>query len=155
MQISFREMVPKDEVFLSQLLESSFNSDSELAFGSGVKLGPPGYDDGSLAKKIIANTSLKKLIILANNHECGTLVYSDVVVNEIHYLCLSPDYINQGIGSKVWHLFENNRAGLWQLETPDFSLRNHAFYMKNGFVKVAEKEYGKTSKSFIFEKMVK
>ena len=155
MVITFRELLLSDNHFLSEVLVSAFDSDSELAFGDGVKLGPRGYDDGSLAKRIMADNVLIKLVILKDNQECGVLIYSEGDRNEIHYFCLASEYINQAIGSEAWQSFEENISGSWQLETPDFSLRNHHFYQKNGFKKIGEKVYDKESKSFVFEKIVK
>lgn len=152
--ISFREVVSTDQEFLKELLVESFNSDSELALGKGIKLGPPGYDNGILAKKIVMDTLRVNLIILVENQKCGLLVYSEDEIKEIHYFCLLPKYINQSIGTKVWREFEKDKLGVWQLETPDYSLRNHAFYQKNGFKKIGEKCYGTNSKSFVFEKSI-
>ena len=152
MTISFREFNPADTNFLKQLLIDSFNSDSELAFGDGIKMGPPGYDNGILATNIIKDTNFLKLIILNQNHACGILVFTLGTPNVINYFCLDPHFIGKNIGSSAWQLIEKEYPGTWQLETPDFSLRNHHFYEKNGFTKIDEKIYTPDSSSFIYMK---
>ncbi len=53
-------------------------------------------------------------------------------------LHVAPDQMNQGIGS--WILGSGMelwpRVAIWSLETPDYAIRNHHFYEKNGFLKV-------------------
>lgn len=154
MQISFRELNDNNELFLSEILEESFNSDSELAFGKGIRLGPPGYDDGTLSKKILNNALLTKLIINADGKDCGVLIYTKGNPNIIDYFCLDPSFIGMGIGSMAWKIFEKNKNEIWQVETPDFSLRNHHFYEKNGFKKIDEKVYESNAVSFIYRKNI-
>ncbi|WP_430611355.1 GNAT family N-acetyltransferase [Enterococcus sp. DIV0876] len=152
MCIRFHAINQSDAVFLADVLKKSFDSDSELAFGKGVKLGPPGYDDGTLCEKILQDTSLQKLIISYKQENCGILVYKDGEPSTISYFCLDPRFIGQGIGTRTWKAFEVNKKGIWQVETPDFSLRNHHFYQKLGFKQIGEKSYGDQSKSFLFVK---
>lgn len=152
MCITFRTINQSDAVFLSNVLKKSFASDSELAFGKGVRYGPPGYDDGTLCKKILNNDSLEKFVISYNQKNCGILVYEESDPSIINYFCLDPSFIGQGIGTQAWKAFEATKQGTWQLETPDFSLRNHYFYEKLGFTQVGKKSYGTEAQSFVFEK---
>ena len=152
MTILFRKLIDKDKIFLEKVLIDSFNEDSERAFGSGKKEGPPGYDNGELAKKILNDRKANKLVIQVNEIDCGILIYQKEPTQVIDYFCILPVYANKGLGSEVWRMFEQNKTGVWVLETPDFSIRNHHFYEKNGFQKIAEKTYGPKAKSFVFQK---
>lgn len=55
-------------------------------------------------------------------------------------LHVDPQFMNQGIGSWILRtgmgLWPN--VSLWSLETPDYAVRNHSFYEKNGFWKVSQ-----------------
>ena len=155
MQILFRELIEKDELFLNDVLEKSFNFDSEVAFGKSIRLGPPGYDNGTLSKKIINSDSFTTLIIIADQEECGVLVYTIGTPNIVNYFCLDPVFIGKGIGSLAWRKLEQEKKGIWQLDTPAFSLRNHFFYEKNGFEKIGEKTYESNAVSFIYRKIIK
>ena len=151
----FRRLTEKDLFFLEKVLLESFNEDSERVFGKGYKNGPPGYDNGELAKKIVHNRQMTKLVIQINEMDCGVLIYHQEETYVVDYFCILPLYADKGLGSEVWRVFEEDKGGVWILETPDYSVRNHHFYKKNGFVKVAEKSYGPKAKSFIFKKEVK
>jgi GNAT superfamily N-acetyltransferase len=55
-------------------------------------------------------------------------------------LHVDPDHMNKGLGS--WILCTGiglwPKVTLWYLETPDYAIRNHHFYKKNGFLKVGQ-----------------
>ena len=53
-------------------------------------------------------------------------------------LHVDPDHMNQGIGSWILRTGMGLWPGVavWSLETPDYAVRNHHFYERNGFVKV-------------------
>ncbi len=152
MCMTFSACTQSDALFLANVLKKSFDSDSEMAFGKGTRLGPPGYDDGTLCKKIMSNHALKKLVISCGKERCGILVYEDGDPSIIHYFCLDPVFIGKGLGTRIWETFERNKTGIWQLETPAFSLRNHHFYIKLGFKQIGEKRYGPEATAFVFEK---
>ncbi len=120
MCMTFSACTQSDALFLANVLKKSFDSDSEMAFGKGTRLGPPGYEDGD--------------------------------PSIIHYFCLDPVFIGKGLGTRIWETFERNKTGIWQLETPAFSLRNHHFYIKLGFKQIGEKRYGPEATAFVFEK---
>lgn len=56
--------------------------------------------------------------------------------------CIDPDFKNQGHGSDVFKSIEKRYpVKKWQLETPDYSVRNHYFYTnKCGFSLDKQKE---------------
>ncbi|MGM0124432.1 hypothetical protein IGI37_001810 [Enterococcus sp. AZ194] len=152
MVVSFRKLIELDCEFVAGVLEQSFNEDSERAFGVGIKGGPPGYNDGTLVKRVFENNQLSKLVIQYNGIDCGVLVFQEGTPSVIEYFCVLPVYTNKGVGSAAWRQFEAEHSGIWALETPDYSKRNHHFYIKNGFIKISEKVYESGARSFVFQK---
>nr|WP_161841951.1 GNAT family N-acetyltransferase [Enterococcus sp. JM4C] len=73
---------------------------------------------------------MEKLIIQSLGIDCGVLIYQLGVPNLVEYFCLLPDFSGRGVGSTAWQLFEQGQTGIWRLETPDYSKRNHHFYQK-------------------------
>ncbi|WP_342424856.1 GNAT family N-acetyltransferase [Paenibacillus sp. FSL E2-0178] len=62
---------------------------------------------------------------------------------------INPIHQNQGMGHQVMKLIEAKYPEVqkWWLDTPNWSISNHYFYEKNGYVKIKE-EHG----LFIYEK---
>lgn len=153
MTISLKMVTRKDTQLLTELLTKAFNADTEYYFGEGETGGPPGYDDGCLANKMIESESLKSFMICKKDKKVGCISV-DVYLREVAYFCIHPDYHHQGIGTSVWQQMEEIYGeNEWLVETPDYSLKNHAFYEKLGFKKIGEKAYSSTAKSFVFEKI--
>lgn len=152
--LTLRKAEYSDMSWLAEILEAAFDFDTALYFGEGNQDGPPGYKDGMLAKKIMKQKKWEKQIICQNKQPVGVIVYECFEgENEVHYFCINPHYIGQGIGTKTWEILENSLPNnTWVLETPDYSKRNHSFYQKLGFIQVAEKQYGEFAKSFVFKK---
>lgn len=141
-----------DQNQLTSILTKSFNYDTALYFGANVQDGPPGYNDGSLAKKILANPSFTSFFIFDNQNLMGFISYC-LEVRELHYFCLLPEFIGQGYGTNIWQMIEekHGKEG-WRVETPSYSIGNHYFYRKLGFEKIGEQHYSETAVSFVFEK---
>ena len=139
-----------DERFLTATMTAAFNFDSAFYFGEGQEDGPPGYNDGTLSKKIMQNPALSTYIISDEAVAKGFLTVN-AATNELTYFCILPAYINQGVGTQALQallaLYPDIR---WQVETPSYSLRNHHFYEKFGFEKYGEKNYGPAAVSFLF-----
>lgn len=57
----------------------------------------------------------------------------------IHGIQVLPAAMGQGIGSRILADVKRRYPGIhtWELETPDYARRNHRFYEKNGFSRVA------------------
>lgn len=153
MAFNLLEATIQGEAEITRIMTASFNYDTAFYFGEGKTDGPPGYDDGSLATKVLQDERIQTWFICQGTEKVGCISL-DLKNWEVKYFCLLPDFINQGIGSQVWREV-NSRFGErpWFLETPDYSLRNHAFYKKLGFVKVREKEYPTGERSFLYEKI--
>ena len=65
---------------------------------------------------------------------CIVKIYSNY--HELFGIFLHRNFIGKGIGSRllrgVMNLYPIESS--WMLETPDYSIRNHQFYERNGFV---------------------
>lgn len=142
----------KDKDKITEILTASFNEDSKLYFGQDVLGGPPGYDNGEIASKVISNRNSHAYFVY-HHQEKIAFISINTYHREIDYFCVLPAYMNQGYGSQIWLMMENIYGEQdWMLETPSYSKRNHHFYEKLGFKKVGEKEYSMDTKSFIFKK---
>lgn len=153
MELNLLEATIQDVEEITVIMTASFNYDTAFYFGEGKTDGPPGYDDGSLATRVLEDGQIQTWFICQGTEKIGCV--SIHLENwEIKYFCLLPEFINQGIGTQVWkELDQRFGERPWFLETPDYSLRNHAFYEKIGFAKVREKEYPDGGKSFLYEKI--
>lgn len=153
MDVQLKQVTEKDEKGITEILIRSFNSDTQYYFGNQSVGGPPGYDDGSLARKIIKAENLSSFMICQHDKNIGCISI-DTYNREVAYFCIVPEYHHQGIGTVVWQKIElMYGTNEWLVETPDYSLKNHGFYEKIGFKKIDEKIYSTTAKSFVFEKI--
>ncbi|MGX7023691.1 GNAT family N-acetyltransferase [Vagococcus hydrophili] len=152
MKLTYRKMTEKDEQMVTKIFTESFNYDTALHFGKGAEDGPPGYSDGRLFKRLLANQEADSLLITRADKIIGIIAINPEI-REVLYFCVLPECINQGVGSAVWKDIEDKYGkDYWRLETPSYSLSNHHFYQKNGFKKTGEKEYPEGGRSYIFQK---
>lgn len=155
MTIELRQADRNDDAFLTEVMTGAFNFDTAFYFGEGEEDGPPGYNDGTLSEKILDNPDFSTYIISDDTIAKGFITIAPTE-NTVHYFCILPKFINQGVGGAAWKLIEAMYPeSSWQVETPSYSLRNHAFYEKFGFEKFAEKKYSGTAKSFLFRQSPK
>ncbi|RST94079.1 hypothetical protein CBF36_06780 [Vagococcus bubulae] len=155
MTIWLEPVTETDTEVLTDILMKSFNSDTQYYFGDNEVGGPPGYDDGTIAQKLIKSENLISFMIYREDERVGCISINSYE-REIAYFCVLPDYHQKGIGRTVWQQIESMYGtNEWLVETPDYSLKNHAFYEKLGFVKIGEKMYSPVAKSCVFEKIDK
>ena len=70
---------------------------------------------------------------------------------------VDPDYHNRGIGKEILRQMYRNHpdAARWTLDTPEWAVRNHAFYERMGFTKFrVSNEYGAPFEFFDFENVL-
>jgi len=76
--------------------------------------------------------------------------------NTLGTIFVDPDFQDHGIGSKAWRLVEGRHpdATSGTLGTPCWAVKNHHFYVKNGFQKIREHSVDDVPRgvSFIFRK---
>lgn len=118
----------------------SFDNDTKMHILQNT-CGPRGYDDGSLLKKCTNNYVTE--IVKFNEQVIGFYCLSfQNEVGTLELFCIDPDFKNQGHGLAVFKSIEKRYpVKKWQLETPDYSVRNHYFYTnKCGFSLDKQKE---------------
>lgn len=151
-KIKLVPVTKKDKELLTAILVKSFDSDTQYYYGEKAKGGPPGYDNGELSIKIIDSEELDSFLI-KNSDSLAGCISLNIYQREIAYFCLLPEYQSKGLGTIVWEEIEKiYGTNDWSVETPAYSLKNHAFYKKLGFKKIYEKTYSSEATSYVFEK---
>lgn len=101
---------------------------------------PPGTESLEWHRDKIGNALyykiLKDEIIIGGIH----LIRQNGLKMRIEYLFINPDFHGNGIGSHVINLLEKKHKEIktWDLFTPYKDFRNHHFYEKLNFKKIAE-----------------
>ncbi|AQP54747.1 hypothetical protein BW732_00840 [Vagococcus penaei] len=141
---------------MTDVMIQAFHYDSQKHLGSRIFAGPPGYDTGVLAHKLIDSLELKTLIIDYNGLDMG-LITINLNQHSLEYFCLYPQYIGKGLGTKIWYQIESMfELDDWSVETPEYSLSNRKFYQKLGFKELGKKQYSATNFSiYLYKKMPK
>ncbi|MEK2534718.1 GNAT family N-acetyltransferase [Tetragenococcus halophilus] len=149
----YLKSIEKEAVLVTEIMTDAFNYDAEIYFGKGAEFGPPGYSDGTLARKVLQNVHVNNYFIYLSNKQLVGFLSIDIKNGQLDYFCIRSNFINQGIGTATWseieRIFPEKK---WQVETPAYSLRNHRFYEKLGFKKIGEKTYDSETAAFLFEK---
>ncbi|WP_170924760.1 GNAT family N-acetyltransferase [Candidatus Enterococcus clewellii] len=154
MGLHFEKAMALDKEWLTEVMIVAFNFDTARHRTDTEEDGPPGYNDGTLAEKMLSTVGLTNYIIVADQQRIGCLSFCiEGMTGTVEKFCLFPEYIGQGFGTMAWQLIEKQVAcKTWVLETPDYSVSNHQFYEKCGFRKKGKKRYAEDSHSIIFEK---
>ena len=158
MMITFEKIEEKDYNDLTAIMKAAFDDDTQL-HTSLKEDGPCGYDDGSLIRKLNTNpNNLSEKIIYEGQIVGAYTISIKGTEYTLEMLFIDPNQKGKRIGQRTWAYIEKtyNKATIWYVETPDYSIRNHYFYSKKcGFQKVGENQYEDGAKSFIFFKRVK
>lgn len=130
----------EDAVALTQISKRAFEND--INYGAAEVSGPPGYDSVESTIECISSQIYYK--ILAGSRIIGGiyLAYGGGRNVWLSRIFIDPEYQNKGIGTKVMSLVEELHPGIkrWILTTPSTNRRNHHFYEKLGYEKIAEKD---------------
>ena len=156
--IAFRKAVKEDVPELSEVMARAFDDDARRFRGNPTGGGPPGYNTGEFLKKWMGPGACYKITI-ANQTIGGIIVFVHKDNNNtLGSIWVDPEYQNQGVGKQAIRFIEETYpdALRWSLMTPEWSTRNHHFYERCGYGKVAE-EYDKEEgfNSFRYEKVMK
>ena len=155
--ISYQEIYPSDYDVLTKIMISAFNEDTVMHTNQ-TEDGPPGYNDGSLVKRLNEHENFVSCKVMYGKDIVGAYSVGINQDNEysLEMLYIDPNFRGKHIGTKVWFDIEQKfeEAVRWTVETPDYSTRNHFFYtQKCGFKYWKENVYPNGDKSFIFEKV--
>lgn len=149
--IQFRKAEQKDVKKIIEIQNICFYDDY-VTYGEC-----PAYNEkeDEMAKYIEENIAY---VIEANGQPIGDILIhrkSDTAYH-ITVICLLPDYHNKGIGQTAMNFIEsdNPEAKVWTLVTPSRSFRNHHFYEKMGYEKIAEHRQSDSFKMFEFRKII-
>jgi GNAT superfamily N-acetyltransferase len=152
MSILFEVPSPADAQILVNVQIRAFHDDARIY--PGVETGgPPGYD------------SHERMLEDMGKHHCHNIVSDGRIVGGIvivergdgcfhlDKIFIDPDYHNRGIGTQAMRFIEATySAAKWTLDTPVYSVRNHHFYEKLGYVKVDEFEEADGFRLYAYEK---
>ena len=134
-------------------MREAFDDDSRRFRGTSEG-GPPGYDNGDFLR------------MWAPQGEAYTILYEGKIVGNIIVfpqpgsvtflgnITIHPDFQDKGIGSHVIVLVESKHSDcrVWRLGTPEWAIRNHHFYEKNGYRLVEKTESEDDFITYVFEK---
>ena len=138
MNVTFEQPTAADAQALVNVQIRAFHDDARLY--PGVEIGgPPGYDSLDEMIKTLASYHCHKIV--CDGLIVGGLVVFDCGHGHFHLdrIFIDPDYHNRGIGTQAMEFIEATYpASKWSLDTPIWSVRNHHFYEKLGFVRIKE-----------------
>ncbi len=145
----------KDAETLSNIQREAFDAES-LMFHRKGSGGPSGYDTIEGQIDLMERTDFFK--IEQNGSTVGGLA---VAVSSgrcrMVRIFIDPSAQGKGIGQKAVALMflRYPRNVVWELDTPSWSLRNHRFYEKMGFLKVGETDVGERGfPLFLYERRI-
>jgi len=141
LELSFQKIVETDIEILTPVMKRAFDDDAQKHLGEETG-GPPGYDDGEFFRTWLLpyEESIGYKILSGDNVIGGIIVW---VLPEGHNILgtifIDPDFQDIGVGQQTWKFVEENYPNTisWRLATPAWAAKNHYFYVKCGFEKVA------------------
>ena len=137
--LRFNRMTEADIPELTEVMTRTFDADAQEYLGQPSG-GPPGYDTGEFLQKWVFEKGGHGWKIIADGKTVGAFIV--FITPEKEYwlgnIFVDPAYQNQHIGTRAWEFIEATYpdARAWNLGTPSWSIRNHHYYEKLGFVKV-------------------
>jgi GNAT superfamily N-acetyltransferase len=143
MNLKFSPITEVDFPQLTEVMTRAFDDDAQRHFGR-EKGGPPGYDNGEFFRKWLLGYEWTRgyKAVLDDRIVGGIIVWIfDTGKNILGTIFVDPGFQDRGIGGRIWDFVEATypETRTWQLETPSVAVKNHHFYEKCGFSKVAVK----------------
>ncbi len=132
--IRVSDTIRGDEVELCEVAVSAFREADRYLPRGAVAGGPPEHDSVEQHLSWINERTYIK-------YEDGGAIFGGCIakINDaagfVLGIFVAKNKMRQGVGSALLqHLIvEHPSVGYWELETPDYLQRNHAFYEKHGF----------------------
>jgi len=133
-QITFREVTPKDATLLADLAVRAFTWDRET-YASMPVLGAATEQQSRIGHGYYFAICLGNMIIGA----IGGPVWDDTS-RTIGPFFIEPELHGKGVGTKAVEFIQKRfpETPIWWVSTPHKSYRNHRFYEKVGFKKVKD-----------------
>jgi ribosomal protein S18 acetylase RimI-like enzyme len=155
--ITYQKINQDDYEKLTKIMTRAFNDDTSIHTNK-TEDGPAGYNDGNLIKWLNEQKNFESYKIIFNQTIVGafTIGIREQEEYSIEMLFIDPGYRKYHLGTMVWNDIElkYNEAEKWLVETPDYSTRNHYFYVeKCGFRFLKENVCENGEKSFVFIKV--
>lgn len=156
--ITYETIQEEDYETLTYIMKAAFDDDTRMHTDLQED-GPAGYDDGSLIRTLNTKEGYISRKVCVDGETVGMYtVYKDGTEYTLDMLIVNPAWKSKGIGSEIWRHLEQTytEAKKWYVETPEYSKRNHYFYVeKCGFTFLRENQYEDGEKSFVFVKKMK
>lgn len=126
---------------LCEIAVSAFIEDTKYRPDTVLVNGPPGHDNVDVHRQWMKDHHYVKYV-RGSDIVAGGVVNFETECAEIHGLFVDSDMMNRGIGKElIQYLFERHpKIKTWQLETPDYAIRNQAFYERLGFICIQKTE---------------
>lgn len=150
--VEFLRASEKDLDKLYKVIRNAFDEDKKK-YGSG----PEYYEDKNKLKYYLSNWICYKAVI--DNEIIGGMIIFNLGGGRYRLgaIFIDTEHQNKGIGTKAIEFLEETHkdAEVWELDTPYKNYRDHHFYEKLGYKKVAETVPEKNGfYLFIYEKII-
>ncbi|HML24591.1 MAG TPA: GNAT family N-acetyltransferase [Aggregatilinea sp.] len=158
MTLTFAEAGEQDIPDLTRVMTRAFDDESRTYRGLD-KGGPEGYDNGDFFRQwMLGYDETTGYTILLDGEVVGGLIVWIIPGghNHLGVIFVDPAVQDRGIGTQAWQFVERTYPGAksWRLETPAWSLKNHAFYeRKCGFTKIDETD-SPDGVMFVYRKII-
>lgn len=151
--LQLEKVEENDFELLAGIMKRAFDDDTQM-HTPGKEDGPAGYEDGSLLRRLYAETGCTVGKIIWNQETVGGFAVSESDRRGIlELLFLDPDRKDRGIGTNAWEKIHSSFPDIrtWYVETPDYSVRNHRFYTEKCGFRFYEKRFCENGAgSFVF-----
>ncbi|MDN6113499.1 MAG: hypothetical protein L0I72_10565, partial [Tetragenococcus halophilus] len=84
----YLKSIEKEAVLVTEIMTDAFNYDAEIYFGKGAEFGPPGYSDGTLARKVLQNVHVNNYFIYLSNKQLVGFLSIDIKNGQLDYFCI-------------------------------------------------------------------
>jgi GNAT superfamily N-acetyltransferase len=138
---------------LTVVMREAFDDDSRRFRGTDGG-GPPGYDNGDFLRTWAPRGEAFTILCEGRIVGCMIVFPAPGSVSTLGNISIHPGFQDRGIGSRALSLVEKRYPDCrtWRLGTPEWAVRNHHFYKKNGYRPVDRPSSEEGFISHIFEK---